>query len=245
MRPDQLDDNRSAWLAELPPYERLPPLRGAETADVAIVGGGITGVSTAWHLSERFPDRRVVLLEARALANGASGRNGGQVLHGINGIEPRDAEGGRRVFAATHRGIDIVAQLAAQSRSDCGFARHGCLEVQTTPRSAAAAAARVETWRSWGLPFEHRPPTAVGMHGIHGAVLDPTAARVNCAALLRGLRPALLERGVSVYENTPVLRLEEGARITLRTADGSLRAPAVVLATNAYTPLLGWFRAGI
>ena len=47
MRPDQLDDNRSAWLAELPPYERLPPLRGAATADIAVIGGGITGVSTA------------------------------------------------------------------------------------------------------------------------------------------------------------------------------------------------------
>ena len=51
MRPDQLDDNRSVWLGELPPYERLPALRGDQTADVAIVGGGFTGVSTAWHLS--------------------------------------------------------------------------------------------------------------------------------------------------------------------------------------------------
>ena len=73
MRPDQLDDNRSAWLSELPPYERQPALSGDQTADVAIVGGGITGVSAAWHLSERFPERRVVLLEAKALANGASG----------------------------------------------------------------------------------------------------------------------------------------------------------------------------
>ena len=245
MRPDQLDDNRSAWLAELPPYERLPPLRGAATADIAVIGGGITGVSTAWHMSERFPDRRIVLLEARALANGASGRNGGQVLNGINGVEPRDAATAQRVFAATHRGIEIVAALAAHSTLDCGFARRGALEVQTTARSAEAAAARVETWRRWGVPVEFLPASAVGVHGAHGAVLDPTAGRVNCAALLRGLRPALRARGVAVHEDTPVLRLDEGATLTLTTPEGTLRAPAVVLATNAYTPLLGWFRAGL
>ncbi len=245
MRPDQIDDNRAAWLHELPPYERLPALRGEAAADVAIIGGGITGVSTAWHLSERFPDRRVVLLEAKGLANGASGRNGGQVLNGINGVEPREAEGARRVFAATHRGVDIVAELAAQSSLDCGFARRGCLEVQTTRRSADDAAARVERWRAWGLPFERLPASAVGLHGVHGAVLDPTAARVNCAALLRGLRPGLQARGVAVYEDTPVLRVDEGESIALATPHGRVRAAAVVLATNAYTPRLGWFRAGI
>jgi glycine/D-amino acid oxidase-like deaminating enzyme len=245
MRPDQLDDNRSAWLSELPPYERLPPLRGDQTADVAIIGGGMTGVSAAWHLSERFPERRVVLLEAKALANGASGRNGGQVLNGINGVEPRDAATARRVFAATHRGIDIVAALAAQSAIDCGFVREGSLEVQTTARSADGAAARVDTWRGWGLPCVFVPRTAVGMHGVHGAVLDPTAARVNCAALLRGLRPRLQSRGVAIHEDTPVMRLDEGPTITLTTPLGTVRAAAVVLATNAYTPLLGWFRTGI
>lgn len=243
--PQPLDANTSAWLAELPPYERLPALRGAITADVAIVGGGITGVSTAWHLQQRFPSRRIVLLEARALANGASGRNGGQVLNGINGVEPRDAATARRVFAATQRGIDIVADLAARSTLDGGFARTGCLEVQTTARSADAAAARVETWRAWGLPVEHLPASAVPLHGAHGGVRDPTAGRVNCAALLRGLRPLLGDGGVAVYEDTPVLRIREGATIELATPAGSVRTPAVVLATNAHTPSLGYFRAGI
>src|SRR5437868_6803089 len=118
MRPEMFDDNHSAWLSGLPPYEPLPPLRGPETADIAVIGGGITGVSTAWHLSERYPDRRVVLLEARALAYGASGRSGGQVLNGINGIEPRDAALAQRIFAATCAGIDIVAALSARSSVD-------------------------------------------------------------------------------------------------------------------------------
>jgi gamma-glutamylputrescine oxidase len=245
MRPDRLDDNRSAWLAGLAPYERSAPLRGDATADVAIVGGGITGVSTAWHLAERFPDRRVVLLEARGLGNGASGRNGGQVLNGINGVEPGDPEAARTIHAATSAGIRIVEQLAARSTVDCGFQRSGCLEVYTTPRSAADAEARVQTWQGWGLPVQWLPRERVALHGAHGAVLDPEAGRVNCAALLRGLRPRLQERGVAVHEDTPVLRVDDGATLTLTTPEARLRAGAVVLATHAYTPLLGFFKHGI
>ncbi|MFN8642739.1 MAG: FAD-binding oxidoreductase [Candidatus Binatia bacterium] len=243
MRPDQLDDNLSAWLAELPPYERLPPLRGTASADVAIIGGGITGVSTAWHLSERFPDRRIVLLEAKALANGASGRNGGQVLNGINGVEPRDPDTARRVFAATRHGIDLVERLAAHSALDCGFARRGALEVQTTARSAEAAAARVDAWRRWGLPFEYRPAGAVAVHGAHGAVVDPTAGRVNAAAAARPAPHPARPRRRRVRAGPRCCAWRRGRRLT--TPAGSVRAAAAVLATNGYTPLLGWFRTGV
>ncbi|MEO8602791.1 MAG: FAD-binding oxidoreductase [bacterium] len=245
MRPDPPDDNRSAWLLELPPYERLPALAGDAVADIAIVGGGLTGISTAWHLSARFPERRIVLLEARAIANGASGRNGGQVLNGINGVEPRQPETRRRIHETTRHGIDIVERLAAASTLDAGFARHGCLEVYTTARGADAAERHVTEANASGISLRWLPRQAVGVRGAHGAVLDAHAGRVNAPALLRGLRPALLARGVGIHEQTPVTRIDDGATIALQTPGGTLRAPAVVLATNAYTPQLGFFRHGI
>jgi glycine/D-amino acid oxidase-like deaminating enzyme len=76
-------------------------------------------------------------------------------------------------------------------------------------------------------------------------VLDPLAGRMNAYALLQGMRAALVARGVAVHEDTPVVRIEEGATHRLVTPHGEVRAPALVLATNGYTPSLGYFRRGI
>ncbi len=237
-----IDENRSAWAADLPPYEPTAPLRGRAAADVAIVGAGLTGVSTAWHLSRRFPDRRIVLLEARVLGNGASGRNGGQALSWINGVPTTDPELARRVFALTRDGIDLIESLAREHAPAAGFTRNGCLEVYTDQRNAELGQAQVERLRGLGVPLRWLSGREAGVHGACGATLDPTAGQLSTLALLRGLRPALLAAGVALYEASPVLRIVPGRTICLTTPQGELRAAALVLATNAYTPALGWFR---
>jgi glycine/D-amino acid oxidase-like deaminating enzyme len=239
--PGEIDSNCSVWTSETEHPLAQAPLTSRTAADIAVIGGGLTGVSTAWHLSQRLPGRGIILLEAGVLGNGASGRSGGQVLHWINGITTDDPEQLRRIYDATHVGIGLAESLAAR-HAPGSFRRHGALEVHTDPKRAEAACGRVEQLTRAGIPARFLAADALRIVGAHGAVLDPEAGRLNPFALLQGMRTALVGQGVVVHEHTPVLRVREGATIVLDTPGGEVRARAVVLATNAYTPALGYFR---
>jgi glycine/D-amino acid oxidase-like deaminating enzyme len=223
----------------------MPRLGRPIAAQVAVVGGGFTGVSTAWHLSQRRPGLGVVLLEAGGLGQGASGRNGGQVLNWVNGVTPRTPEETSRIHAATRAGIDLAEALARRYAPPGTFRRQGCLEVYTDEGRAAAAEAHAAELRAAGIPAEFLPASALAIGGARGALLDPLAGRLNGFALLQALRPALAAQGVAVYEHTPVRRVRLGAEIVLETPEGEVRAQALVLATGAFTPALGFFRRGL
>jgi gamma-glutamylputrescine oxidase len=240
-----IDENHSAWVAEQPFYIPLPALYGRESADIAIVGGGFTGVSTAWHLARRFPDLRIVLLEALTVGNGASGRNGGLALTGMNGVEPAGSERARRIYEVSKQGIDLIEDLAAERSIDAGFSRQGCLEVFTTARTAEAAHERVEKSARAGIPLRWLPGSSLAIRGAVGAILDPASGRVNGVGLLRGLRQLLVGRGVTIWEGTPAVRIEEGSVVRVETPQGEVKTRALVLATNAYGAALGYFRKGI
>src|SRR5262245_27866289 len=134
------DDNRSVYSAGRPPYEPLPPLDRDTSADIAIIGGGFTGVSTAYHLARRFPEKRIVILEARALGNGASGRNGGLVLNGVNGVHDTESEEAKRIYDVTESGIQLIETIIRDNRLDVSFRRNGCIDAYTDARRADAAA---------------------------------------------------------------------------------------------------------
>jgi len=233
------------WVAETDVPRPTQKLTGRIVTDIAIVGGGFTGVSTAWHLRQRSPGLGIVLLEACTLGSGASGRNGGQVLNWINGVTPQTPEATRRIHGATRAGIDLAEELATRYAPPGTFRRQGCLEVYTHPRRAEAAHQHAESLSAAGIPAEFLPASALGVAGAYGAILDPLAGRLNGYALLGALRPPLVASGVSVYEHTPVRRVHDGVEIVLETPEGEVRARALVLATNAYTPALGFFRRGI
>ena len=215
--------------------------------DLLIVGGGLTGTSLAAELSARRPDLGIALVDAGRIASGASGRSGGQVLHWINGIEPTNPDLARRLWDVTGRGIDRVA--AVQARTDVGFARLGSLEVYTDQRRAAAAQERTERLISWGVPVQWLDQTALRQRlvlaGAVGATFDPEAGRVNGVLLARALVAEARSQGVQVFEGTRVTRIREGAVHEVETTGGTIRARALVLATNGYTPGLGYFKTGL
>ncbi len=246
---DEIDENRSVWAAGKPPYEPQPKLEGDLVCDVAIIGGGFTGVSTAWHLSELLPHKSVALLEAKVLANGASGRNGGLMLNWVNGVETTDTERAKLVYDATREGIDIVERIIRDNALPVRFRRDGTNEIFTDPARAEQGARDVERLSKAGVPLRFLSASELREHlqlqGACGAIHDPTAGQIDGVAFIRAQLPLLLGRGVRICENTPVLGVEEGKTITLRTPHGTVRAGAVVLATNAYTPRLGYFKRGI
>lgn len=244
-RAEHFDDNVSAWMAGKGPDAPCAPLRGDVELDVAIIGGGFAGVSAARSFAARHPELGVGLLEAKSLGNGASGRNGGMVLNWVNGHSAKDPIELKRVFEVTRGAIDAI-----EARAPAGaFARSGCLEVYTSAARAEKAAARVAQMVEAGVPVRWLDKAELGeqvaLQGGHGAILDPTAGTLDGVAFLRAERQRLLDAGVRVYEGTPVERVVDGQRIALQTPDGQVRARTLILCTNAWTPLLGFFRDGI
>ena len=242
------DDNAAVWLIGAPPDEPAPPLARDLDVDVAIIGGGFTGVSTAYYMSQRFPDRGIALLEAKCLANGASGRNGGLVLNGITVLD-YEPDLIAREYKITREAIDSIENLIRDHNLPVRFRRTGCLHLSTTQESAEDAHRRVEELSARGAPLKYLSSSELDdvlrARGAHGATFDPTEGLLVGVDLIRAMRPLLVKQGVQIYESTPVLRIREGSPIELVTPQGTVRAKAIVLGTGGYTPRLGYFRSGL
>lgn len=244
-----LDENQSMWAATAAPAPELPRLQGDSKADMVIIGAGFTGMSTAYHVARRFPDRQVVVLEAKRVGNGASGRSGGMALNWINGVHADTPERAKRVYGATRAGIDWIAKVIEEHKLDVRFHRIGCMDAYTNTQRAEEAHASAERLSSWGIPVQYLAgadlDARMKARGVVGAVLDPGTGQLHGLDLLRGLTPIVTGYGVRIYENSPVVAIEEGKTHVVRTASGSVSAPVLVLATNGYTGHLGYFKSGI
>lgn len=242
---NRFDDNTAPWLLDATPPPPVTPLDRDLDVDVAIIGGGFTGVSTAYHLSKRFPERRVAILEAKQLANGASGRNGGMVLNGISFSD--DLEVVAKEHALTKQTIDDLEQVIRDNQLRVRYRRDGCVHLSTTQAAADASQRFVERAAAHGIPLRwvRDVSDVLRVRNSFGATVDPDEGMINGVDLVRALR-GVLGGNVSVYEETHVTHVREGETITLATARGhTVRAKAMVLATSAFTPQLGYFRTGI
>jgi glycine/D-amino acid oxidase-like deaminating enzyme len=227
-----------------------PPLHGTEVTDLAVIGGGFTGLWTALLAKERDPGREVTLLEGRRIAWAGTGRNGGfcsaSITHGFaNGMERFPAE--MPVLDRLGReNLDQIERAVERYAIDCDFARTGELTVATQEWQLAGLAENAAIARELSAEVrlldgpevraELRSPTYLGgLWDVRGcATVDP-------ARLAWGLRRAALAAGVRIYEHAPVLSLgrhRAGGRLALRTPDGQVLAGRVALAPGAFAPLL-------
>jgi glycine/D-amino acid oxidase-like deaminating enzyme len=235
----------SFWYSQIhpPPWPRAP-LPGPREADVCIVGGGFTGLWTAYYLLRAKPALEVVVLEAEVAGFGASGRNGGWVEGRLAGSREHWASRGGRAGAialerAVQAAVDEVGKVAAAEGIDCGFRKGGTLTVAQSPLQLQKVRAEVEADRSWGFGPEDSalldgPAAArrVAVAGVAGARYSPHCARVQPAKLAAGLASAAERAGATIFEHTRVTSIRPGMA---RTAAGTVRARFVVRATEAYT----------
>src|SRR5215475_12910605 len=237
------------WLDHPAAPEPLPPLAGTEQADLAVIGGGFSGLWTALLAKERDPRRNVVLVEGRKIAWGGTGRNGGfcsaSITHGLgNGLErfPGEIEVLERLG---RENLDEIERAVARYQIDCDFARTGDLSVATQPWQLEEMAGTAEHAARFGISLEvldtSQVRAEVNSPTYLGGIWDTDGcAIVDPARLAWGLRRACLAAGVRIYEHTPVMSIGGGRRgpLSLATPQGTVVANQVALAAGAFAPLL-------
>lgn len=235
------DEHVDSWYARsaVPAPER-PRLEGRVTADVAILGGGLTGLSAALELAEA--GLRVVLLEARRIGWGASGRNGGQVIFGYSCDQAKiealvGREDARRMFDWSVEAVDLVRQRIARHGIAADW-RNGHAHVAIKPRHIT----ELKAWQrdleeNYGYPLQwwdrEQLREVLDSPRYLGGLYDPRSGHLHPLNFTLGIAAAAERAGALLFERTEVTKLERGAKPVLRTAHGEVQADFVVLAGNA------------
>ncbi|MFE7973711.1 NAD(P)/FAD-dependent oxidoreductase [Streptomyces shenzhenensis] len=234
----------SFWYADdgLPAVRE--PLRGDASADVVIVGGGYTGLWTAYYLKQAAPFLRVTVLEQKFCGYGASGRNGGWLYNGVAGRDRYAKLHGHEAAVRLQRAMnDTVGEVVAVTEAagiDADLHRGGVLEVATTPAQLARLKAFHEHELSYGeqdreLYDARETRERIRVADAVGATWTPHGARLHPAKLVKGLAAAVEALGVTIHESTPVTEIRPRHAVT---PYGTVRAPYVLRCTEGFTASL-------
>jgi glycine/D-amino acid oxidase-like deaminating enzyme len=239
-----LDETLSWWMEDIggDELDDAGPLEQDVTADVAIVGGGYTGLWTALALSERPEAPHTIVLEAGVSGSQASGKNGG-VVHGYwtsihRLVAALGSDGATTVAQAGTAAQEAVAAFCA-ARSETWWSSHGVMKVSTTARQDAGLAAVADAARALGRPDQARTLSRAEVQDrcasprFRAGVFFPEGATVHPARLVAALRDEVRRRGIAVHERSKVLEIRrEGDAYRVITPRGTVRARSVVLAAN-------------
>lgn len=224
------------------PSPARPALQGSAEADVCIVGAGYTGLSTGLALAEA--GMKVVVLEQARVGWGASGRNGGQIVHSYSrDLDVIESSYGRAVAEPLGRmmfeGAAIIRERVQRYGIPCDL-KDGGAYTAIHPKKIAQLAEHRATWERWGHPGMQLYDTPadvrrfVGTDRYAGLLFDPTGGHMHPLNLALGEAAALESLGGRIHEGSAVVRVERGSPAVVHTAEGNVRARWVVLAGNAY-----------
>lgn len=248
-------DETPYWRRFLPEASHVPARDLPDRCEIAIVGGGYTGLSAAIHLAKAGAD--VALFERDRLGWGASSRNGGQALTGLQLspetlVERYGLERARRLYGTTLDALDYLEAFFEAEGIECGFSRRGCLWAAFAPghfeEMKGTEALLAETFgHQTQLVGKAELRGELATAAYHGALLDPLSGGLNPGRYVCGLVETALKYGVRLHENTEIVGIERsGVDFRLATRAGPVSASKVAIATNGYTPdFLGGLRRRI
>lgn len=231
----------SYYAASATPAPARPPLQGAVEADVCIVGAGYTGLSAGLFLAEA--GFRVVVLEAAKVGWGASGRNGGQIVHSysrdMDVIEARHgAEAARQLGAMAFEGAAIIRERVYRYGIQCDL-KNGGIYAAKTAKKVHELEEHKKLWERYGndkLSLLDRSGVRrhIGTDAYEAILIDATGGHIHPLNLALGEARALESLGGTICEESRVTRIERGARPVVHTAQGQVSARFVIVACNAY-----------
>jgi glycine/D-amino acid oxidase-like deaminating enzyme len=235
----------SFWFAHEGARPTRSSLDGGQTADVCIVGAGLTGLWTAYYLKKADPSLRIIILEARFAGFGASGRNGGWLTNAIAGSHDRYAKthgvaAARMLQKLYSESVDEVIDVCREEDIVADIVKGGNLVLAYNQAQLARVKPAVETAAYWGLDDwqilnAREADDRINAAGSLGGYWNPQCARINPAKLVMGLAKRVEEMGVTLFENSKVIDIEPGC---VRTESGQVNSEYVVRATEGFTAAL-------
>lgn len=242
------DDATNGWTRTLPERIPRPAVKGETTADLLIIGAGFAGLAAAWHYARLRPNERVVLVDAQCVGDGASGRNSGFVLgvrHKAEDADVANLEPSLRVRRISQAAIGFLSEIVTSHQIRCDWKHDGMYIASSGPKGDEALENLAKELELLGEP--HRMLGASDVLGETGTphyrtmLFSPNCILMQPGKLVRGLADAL-PPNVALHELSPVTRIAYGATIHAETPQGSVRAPKLVLAVNAFAPEFGFFK---
>ena len=235
------------WIDQLGPIEKRPALDSDVEVDVAIVGGGFSGLWTAYYLARLDPTIRIAVIEKHYCGYGASGRNGGWAEGGL-AVGPEkyakwsSMDAAMRLVHAMHDAVDEIGRVANAEGISCGYAKGGWIRVaRNAPQEQRMRDEMTDPEGNERLLEAVEVLDYLNATDVRAGIFSPDCAALDPARLVRGLADAVERSGVRIFEDTSVASIDPGV---IRTNRGTVRADVVVRATEAYTrDLIGERRA--